>query len=65
MKIMCRWGDNNKMDIKKMEYVKQKNFVSLGLGSIEKNYEFIFQEILYFVNPENTETKFRQISFHV
>jgi hypothetical protein len=51
--IMCRWGDNNKMDIKKMGYVKKKNFICVRSGSIVKHYEFIFQEKLYFVNPVN------------
>jgi hypothetical protein len=25
-KVMCRWGDNNRMYIKKMEYVKKEEF---------------------------------------
>ena len=55
----------NKMDIKERKYVKKKNFICLRSGSIGKNYEFIFQEILYFVNLVNTEIKFCQIYFHL
>lgn len=64
-KIMCRRGDNNKRDIKKMEYVKKKNFICLRSGNIGKHYKFSFQEILYSVNLVNREIKLRQISFHL